>query len=60
MRWGQRAESERALEILTRCRVVEVNGVGVEDVGAAGCSGVDDFVDFPGVESGVVIVADGE
>ena len=58
--WGQGVESKRALEILTRCRVVYVDGVGVEDVSAAGCSRVDVLVDFPGVEWGVVIVADGE
>ena len=60
VRWGQRVESKRALKILTRCRVAEVNGVGFEDIGAAGCSRVDVLVEFPGVEWGVVIVADGD
>ena len=40
--------------------MVEVDGVCVEDVGAAGCSGVYVFVELPGVEWGVVVVADGE
>ena len=40
--------------------MVYVDGVGVEDVSAAGCSRVDVLVDFPGVEWGVVVVADGE
>ena len=40
--------------------MVEVNGVGFEDVGAAGCRRVDVLVEFPGVEWGVVIVADDE
>ena len=40
--------------------MVEVNGLGFEDVGAAGCSRVDVLVEFPGVEWGVVIVAYGE
>ncbi len=40
--------------------MVDVDGVGVEDVSAAGCSRVDVLVDFPGVEWSVVVVADGE
>jgi hypothetical protein len=44
---------------MTRCGVVEVDGVGFEDVGAAGCRRVDVFVEFSGVEWGVVIGADG-
>ena len=40
--------------------MVDVDGVGVKDACAAGCSGVDVLVDFPGVEWGVVVVADGE
>jgi hypothetical protein len=60
VRRGQRVESEWALEVLARCRVVEVNGVGVEDACAAGCGGVDVLVEFSCVEWGVVIVSDGE
>ena len=40
--------------------MVEVNGVGLKNVGAAGRSRVDVLVDLPGVEWCVVVVADGE
>jgi hypothetical protein len=40
--------------------MVEVDGVGLEDVAAVGCRGVDVFVDFAGVERCVVVIADGE
>ena len=53
-------ENEWALEVLTRRRVVEVDGVSVDDVVAVGCRGVDVLVDFAGVEGGVMVVADGE
>ncbi len=38
--------------------MVEVDGVGVKNVVAVGCHGVDVFVDFTGVEGGVMVVAD--
>ena len=37
----QRGEGERALQVLAGRRVVEVDGVGVEDVVAVGCRRVD-------------------
>ena len=40
--------------------MVEVDGVGLEDVAAVGCRGVDVSVDFAGVERCVVVIADGE
>ena len=40
--------------------MVEVDGVGFEDVDAISCRGVDVFVDFAGVERCVVVIADGE
>ena len=57
---GQRGKSEWTLKVLTGQRVVEVDGVCVEDVVAAGCSGVDFLVEFAGVEGGVGVVADGD
>ncbi len=56
----ERSECERALHILAGRRVVEVDGVGLEDIGAVGCRGVDVFVGFAGVERCVVVIADGE
>ena len=41
-------------------RMVEVDGICLEDVVAISCSGVYVLVEFAGVERGVVIVADGE
>ena len=38
---GQRDEGERALQVLAGRRVVEVDGVGVKNVVAIGCRGVD-------------------
>ena len=40
--------------------MVEVNGVGLENVGAAGRSRVNVLVDLPGVEWCVVVFTDGE
>jgi hypothetical protein len=40
--------------------VVEVNGVGVDYVGAGCCSGIDILVELAGVEGGVIVTADGE
>ncbi len=40
--------------------MVEVDGVSLEDVEAAGRSRVDILVDFPGVEWCGVVIADGE
>jgi hypothetical protein len=40
--------------------MVEVDGVGLQNVAAIGCSGVDVFVDLAGVKRCVVVVADGE
>jgi hypothetical protein len=40
--------------------VVEVDGVGVKNVVAIGCRGINVFVDFAGVERGVMVVTDGE
>ena len=40
--------------------MVEVDGVGVEDVVAICCQGVDVLVEFAGIEGGVVVAADGE
>ena len=40
--------------------MVEAYGVGLENVVAVGCRGVDIFVDFAGVERCVVVIADGE
>ncbi len=41
-------------------RVVEVDGVDIENVIAVCCQGVDVLVEFAGVEGGVVVTADGE
>ena len=57
---GQRGEGNGTLEILTGRWIVEVYGVGLEDVVAVGCRGVDLFVDFTGVERSVVVISDGE
>ena len=40
--------------------MVEVYGVGLENVVAVGCCGVEVFVDFSGVERCVMVIADGE
>ena len=40
--------------------MVEVDEVSVENVAAVGCSGVDVYVNFAGVEWGVVVITDGE
>ena len=40
--------------------MVEVDRVGVEDVVAGRCQGVNILVVFAGVKRGVVVVADGE
>ncbi len=40
--------------------MVEVDGVGLEDVGSAGCSWVNVLVGLPGVEWCVVVFADGK
>ena len=40
--------------------MVDVYGVGLEDDVAVGYRGVDNFIDFAGVERSVVEVADGE
>ncbi len=40
--------------------MIEVDGVSVENFVAIGCRRVDVFVDFAGVEWGVMVVADGE
>ena len=57
---GQRGESERALQVLARRRMVEVYGVGLKNFVAVGCRGVDTFVDFAGAERCVMIIANGE
>ena len=57
---GQWGESEWALKVMTRRRVVEVDRVDVEVVVAVGCSRVDVLVDFVGIEWGVVVIAGGE
>ena len=57
---GHRGEGERALPILAGRRVVEVDGVSVENVVAVSCREVDVFVDFADVEWGVVVIADGK
>jgi len=38
---GQRGEGERALKILTRREMVDVYGVGLENIVAVSCRGVD-------------------
>jgi hypothetical protein len=38
--------------------MVDVDGVGLENVVAVGCRGVDVFVDFSGVERCVVVTPD--
>ena len=40
--------------------MVEVDGVGLNDVGAVCCSGVDVLVDLAGIQRCVVVVADGK
>jgi hypothetical protein len=40
--------------------VVEVDGVGVKDIVALCCQGVDVLIKFAGIEGGVVVAADGE
>ena len=40
--------------------MVEVDGVGFENIAAIGCRGVDVFVDLAGVKRCVVVIADGE
>ena len=40
--------------------MVEVDGVGFEDVATVGCRGLDVLVDLTGVEWRVVVIADGE
>jgi hypothetical protein len=40
--------------------MVEVNGVGFEDVATVGCRGEDVLFEFTGVERCVVVIADGE
>ena len=57
---GERSEGERDVQVLAGRRVVEVDGFGLEDVGAVGCRGVDVLVDFACVEWCVVVIADGE
>ena len=57
---GQRGESERTLQVLTGRRMVEVYGVGLENVVAVDCRGVDIFVEFAGVERSFVVIANGE
>ena len=47
--WRQRSESERDLKVLTGRGMVEVYGIGLEDVVAADCRGVNIFVCFAGV-----------
>ena len=53
-------EGERALHVLAGRGAVEVDGVSVETVDADGYRGVEIFVDFAGVEWGVVVIAHGE
>ena len=55
-----RGENERTLQVLVGRRMVEVYRVGLENVVAVGCRGVDIFVDFAGVERCVMVIADGE
>jgi hypothetical protein len=57
---GQRGEGERALQVLAGRWVVDVDGVGLQNVVAIGCRGVDVFVDLAGVKRRVVVIADGE
>ena len=53
-------KGERALQVLAGRGLVEVDRVGVDDVVAVGCHGVDVIVDFAGVDGGVMVVAGGE
>jgi hypothetical protein len=57
---GQRGKGEWTLKVLAGRRMVEVDGLCVEDVVTVGCHGVYVLVEFAGVEGGVVIVPDGE
>ena len=57
---GQRGEGERTLQVLAGRGMVLVYGVGLEDVVAVGCRGVDIFVEFAGVDRSVMEIADGD
>jgi hypothetical protein len=54
------SQGERAMWVLAGRWVVEVDRVGLKDVDAVGCSGVDVLVDLAGIKRYVVVVADGE
>ncbi len=53
-------ECDGTLLVLTGRGMVEIDGVGLENVVAFRCGGVDVLVKFACIERGVVEVADGE
>ncbi len=57
---GKRDEGEGALHVLAGRGLVEVDWIGLENVDAVGCGGVDVLVDLSGIEWRVVVVADGD
>ena len=57
---GQRGEGESILQVLTGRRMVEVYGVGLENVVAVGCRGVESFIELAGVERSVMVISNGE
>jgi hypothetical protein len=57
---GKRGQGEGALHVLAGRGVVEVDRIGLEDVDAVGCGGVDVLVDLSSIEWRVVVFADGD
>ena len=52
----KRGEGERTLQVLTGRKMVEAYGVGLENIVAVGCRGVDIFVEFADVERSVMVI----
>ena len=48
------------MQVLAGRGVVEVDRIGLEDVDAVGCCGVDVLVDLSGIKWRVVVVANGD